>query len=604
MEDIELRPPREARNPAHEANIDSPILKPTTQPAIMREEASSIRTSFDSEIDERQMAADRRTPSPCTEEDLASTRSSSDTAAVDVAETTKPPRAIVRPTTEWYSDLEVVASIPNAYDTHDKMTVIHDVSSEKIITYGDSHPMTPMSPSAVDPVPAYPSSIAGAPLATKGDDNYAEWEQSRSMSTSKPRRTCCGMTTRTLSYLIIGLMATILILLAIILGTTLTMKKSKGSGNADGSDTVGILSNSKLAAVNWTDPDGLVDRAAVFYQHTSNSLMVSIRDSVSNVWTTTNLTEQLLNSTGAAVLDVLPGTPLAAVTQRYQVSLYYLTTSFEVAETWAYTSNVGAGQFPGWSSGSLATSLKPPGAMNGSSLAAEWMICTNCTNSLLVTWQGENGDVQMANLTENSWYLNDAISPTDSSFLGGTALALKSQMGNATLFGTDPNAARLFAFNSDGLLDLTNGPVSNFSSWDEDVASMSRLLTNQTPPKREKKLNADHFADTAVSETAEDDSTPALAAISYGTNGWANSMVNYLAPNGTIITSIFDGTTWTSGLPTISDNAGAMNMPNFTNIAATQEMRVYALSNGTIYEYIVDETDPLSWKAGSKVVSY
>lgn len=84
--------------------------------------------------------------------------------------------------------------------------------------------------------------------------------------------------------------------------------------------------------------------------------------------------------------------------------------------------------------------------------------------------------------------------------------------------------------------------------------------------------------------------------MSYGTHGWTNSLVNYLTPDGTIMSYAYNGSIWTTGEPDIP------NSPNFTAIAAAQNMYVYASHNGSIYEYQVDITNPLSWTKSSTVV--
>lgn len=64
---------------------------------------------------------------------------------------------------------------------------------------------------------------------------------------------------------------------------------------------------------------------------------------------------------------------------------------------------------------------------------------------------------------------------------------------------------------------------------------------------------------------------------------------------------VYNGTDWTSGQPSLS--SGTTTSTNFTAVAAAQTMRVYGLSNGTIYEYQVNETDPLSWSKTTTVAS-
>lgn len=390
--------------------------------------------------------------------------------------------AAMIPTTKDYSDLEVVSVIPASYgDARDKVAVVVDTSEKSPGPYltGHNTGVSMLSPSLADPVPAYPASmrsstcLTGAPL-TKGGD-YAEWEQ-RNAQVASQQRKFFGMNYRSLSFMALAAIAFILILLATVLGITLTMKinnNSHGQGSSAasassglGSTQRGILSNSKLGALNWTDTLG-TSRSVVFYQDTYNSIMVSIMDSVSNEWTQSNITQSIMNSTGASKVDVLSGTPFAAVTNRYQISLYYLTNSNDVAE--AYASDIVSGV---WFAGSLESSLNPR-AGSGSSLAAYWQICNNCTGSLCVTYQEADGNVQLANLTNNNWAFTGPITDGNTA-VNSTGLSLLpfTENNGTGVGGTDAQALKMFAFESTGLLDFQEGPATN-RTWSEKAASES-----------------------------------------------------------------------------------------------------------------------------------
>lgn len=367
-----------------------------------------------------------------------------------------------------YSDLEVVAVIPPSYgDARDKLPVI-DTWDKDTAVGGVSY----LSPSSTDPVPAYPvgdrSSFASRSPLSKGGD-YVEWERENSLPSKylAQQRKFLGMNRKTLSVVVIGIIAILLIILSAVMGVTLGKTMGNGPSEHAATSRGTILNNSRLAALNWTDSQA-TDRSAVFYQDASNSIMVSLRDSISNEWTQRNVTRAILNSTGASKLDVLPGTPLAAVTNRYQVSLYYLTSDNNVAELWA-SDIVG----DVWFAGSLGTSLTSLQAMNGSSLSAQWQICNNCSNSLCVVYQQQDGDIQVANLTSSSWAFSGPITDGTSSFINRTGLAVRpfTEDNGAGNFGTDPNAIRIFSFDYTGLVELGNGPATNFT-WESDIASM------------------------------------------------------------------------------------------------------------------------------------
>lgn len=104
------------------------------------------------------------------------------------------------------------------------------------------------------------------------------------------------------------------------------------------------------------------------------------------------------------------------------------------------------------------------------------------------------------------------------------------------------------------------------------------------------------------------DPSPEIAAITYGDHGWTSSLVTYLTSDGALTTYMRNGTTWTSGQPTITKSSSSAQDQDqsslaFGAIAGTQDLKMYALTNGTIYEYTVDEQDPLSWTWLSTVIT-
>lgn len=388
-------------------------------------------------------------------------------------------RPLPKPAATWerpdYSDLEVCEVTPQTWDDG-KMTVIAHDDDEKMRHTGGG---MPLSPSCVDPVPAYTPAhrTTTLPLAAKGE--YAEWDSRSAAPVKEEKRVLgMGMSKKKLSFVGIGVLAFILILLATVLGITLTMNivsRQKSDTDSDASTTVATLGvhllndNSGIAALNWTDQFGL-DRSVVFWQDRSDALMLSIRDAVSNEWTQSNVTLGLMNTTGASRLDVLSGTPLAAVTNKYQVSLYYLTSANTVAEL--YTPDI-VGEV--WYAGSLGSSLSPLVALEGSHLSAYWQLCDNCTNSLFVAFQDDSGTVQMANLTDENWEFGtvpDGLAP-----LSGTGLAVRPYGvdAGAGVYGTQPVDLRLYSFDSTGLVEAKYGTETN-NTWEVDTASKRRFL--------------------------------------------------------------------------------------------------------------------------------
>lgn len=103
---------------------------------------------------------------------------------------------------------------------------------------------------------------------------------------------------------------------------------------------------------------------------------------------------------------------------------------------------------------------------------------------------------------------------------------------------------------------------------------------------------------TTFSDTIAADPSPELAAITYGSHGLTKVLVNYLAPGGSIMSYMYNGSTWTSGQPSLTGGT-----TNFSAIATSQKVTVYGSFNGSIYEYKVDDTNPLKWTKMSTVLA-
>lgn len=511
-----------------------------------------------------------------------------------------PPRPAVV-TDNNYSDLpEVVEAIPPSWDlADDKMPVIVDDASEKIAAMDGRIPASMLSPSLTDPVPAYPhslrfrsSNLSTVPLTSDRSVPSSPYYDQMQIQDEESRDVkVCGMGSRVFMCVAIGLLVFVLVLLATVLGVTLTMKGQKSSSSSASHDILTILNTTQLAAVNWTDTTG-VARSALFYQESDSSILVSLRDSVSNEWFYSNVTQAVLNTTGADALDVLSGTPLAAVTNSYQVSLYYMTNNNHVAEIWA--SDI-VGEV--WFAGELGTRLAPQ-AMEGSKLSAYWQICENCTNSLFLTYQEPSGSIQLCNLTNNTWSFAGPIGTELSA--NGTGLAIRPFTDNdgAGKYGSIDNALRVYHSDTSGkLLEIMQGPETNFTWVDGSSGRFNPARPDETEPRTDIFL-----PDIASSSAAAMvNPSPGLASVSYGDHGWTNMIVAYLASDGTLAARFWNESAWAGGTPTLS--GGPPGSANFTAIATAQNRMIYGLSGGGIYEYRFDDSDPLNWIYTSDVAT-
>lgn len=265
-----------------------------------------------------------------------------------------------------------------------------------------------------------------------------------------------GLSKKTFILAVSGLALFLVILLAVILGITLGRGDSAAK-NAGGTGVLGLLEDSKLSAMNWTDPTSGVEHSAVFYQHKSNALMMSVRDSTSQQWRSINVTASVMNTTKAIGLNVLPGTPLACVTNAYQQSCYYLNADRRVSEIFNMDP-----AFNGWQPGVFSAKVQARAAPD-SRISAVWQVCQNCSNSILVAWQDVNGaDIKLGNFTADQW----TQSPTlfESAAPGaGLAMSVFNDFRGTSPFGTDPNALRIYTASGANLIELLNGPETNFN---------------------------------------------------------------------------------------------------------------------------------------------
>ncbi len=225
--------------------------------------------------------------------------------------------------------------------------------------------------------------------------------------------------------------------------------------------TPAILANSSLGSVNWTDSKGY-SHHAVFYQHRSTSLMLSLWDSQNTTWKVNNVSASL-NSTMAA----LSGTPLTSAVSPspypFQFNLYYLSTSNQVMEL--ITNDT---QGRNWQVGLLSNNRIQAGA--GSQLASYWQRCTyQCSQEVILLYEDSSQRLNIANSSD--W--EDTYLPIGSNINSGSGLALVplAPLGGVN---TQPYQMRAYVDISDrsqelmwrnsGPEDWVNGLFSNFQT--------------------------------------------------------------------------------------------------------------------------------------------
>ncbi|EFQ31350.1 hypothetical protein CGRA01v4_10661 [Colletotrichum graminicola] len=451
-----------------------------------------------------------------------------------------------------YSDLEVVmrqSMIPN----------------DKCVIDSKFHEAMSSSSPVISPAPAYvaPVSMANSPIVppsrTNTDDN-ASFSNPKAMAPQPEEKTILGLKRKTFILAAVGIAMLLVLILGLAIGlSTGKASSSDGAGGAPAVDSKSsvILENSSLAATNWTDNNN-VGRAAVFYQDKFNGLNVMLFDSLSGSWTKRNVTASVMNSSSIPALDVMPGTPLACVTNKFQVSLYYLQRDNTISEI--YSPNPVSGQ---WLPGSLNPTLNPQ-ASNGSRLAAYWQVCPSCTDTLLLAYES-NGQVQLLNSTKNQWQVMPSIS---TKVVPGSGLSMNpfTDFNGAGPTGTDANAIRVYQSASDNLMEVISGPLTD-RRW--EIGNFGNPLTTNVPTNP----------------------APEIASLSFGSTGWTESLTTYLTANGMLVSAHWNDTAWTVRPPTLDKHFG-----NATAIATTQAQRYYTLVDGSIHQYRVEASaDPFMW---------
>ncbi|POS76881.1 hypothetical protein DHEL01_v204721 [Diaporthe helianthi] len=388
-------------------------------------------------------------------------------------------------------------------------------------------------------------------------------------------RTLFGVRRSTFYVLSTGIALLAIGLLVIILAVTSPWNHSSalasdkdGDGDSKSPEAGLVMPESRLAAMNWTDSTG-TSYTGVFYQSsnaTGSSLMAAIRASTADTWTSINVSA----SANRAGLDVLDGTPLAAVTNNGLWNLYYLTSDRRIAELYATNP-----QSPsGWLQGSMGASLGNPQAAPGSGLAALWQNCDNCTDSLLVLYQdAATGHVQMANMTKLAWAMGDVVS---TSAAPGTGLGISAftDFGGTGPTKTDLNAVRMYYADGGGLTEKLKGPLTDF------------------------RLETGNFGNQITSNLAINPS-PEIASLTFGTNGWTNNIVLTLdQTTGALQSSVYRGTSWAVQAASLDGSPDDVVDQGFSAVAVTQTMRMFAIdkADGRINEYETTYSNPFLWQ--------
>ncbi|KAI1209973.1 uncharacterized protein F4807DRAFT_80362 [Annulohypoxylon truncatum] len=383
------------------------------------------------------------------------------------------------------------------------------------------------------------------------------------------KRTICGLSPRIFYIILAGV---ILIVIGAIVGGVaggVTGKRNSWNpsspSSSSGQDTtanVNILSESKIAASNWTDPSGNTHRS-VFFQDPSNAIIARQWDSENKTWTTRNVSQFMQSSTSGPI-NPNPGTSLTSAScdskwgSLYEVHLFFSEPGEQNdVISWVNSNNpINNPNFWVYNNSALPT-------WNGTQLAAAWQRCPNdsCVGSWTVAYQGREGYIRVAN--SSNWGNNTTPVIRTNAVSAGASMALVP-----ALMGSYVDGMTLATQRRPGSMGRTT--FLGDWNWKEDDGT---IIDDVDP------LKTRQFAATTM-------------------NNFTESFFVSLSTDGSITGSRWDGNAYTA-VPKIIFAQGQST--NFSAIAMTEDAMFYGISEDQIWEYSVDTSDPSTFTFAGKV---
>ncbi|KAI1113898.1 hypothetical protein F5Y14DRAFT_196549 [Nemania sp. NC0429] len=326
-----------------------------------------------------------------------------------------------------------------------------------------------------------------------------------------------------------------------------------------------ILAESRLAASNWTDPNGFAHRF-VFFQDPSSAIIARRWDSQNQTWVTNNVTA-IMSSSRGPISSLGPSTPLASGAVYYQnisneIQLVYLTPRNTVA---AVGLNTLAERPNDWTTRPISgvEHVTAP----GSQLASGWNRCLgeNCgRGTWVVLYQDPDGAVKLINESD---YLNPIIVMPPQSVAQNSSLAIMAEVD----FQVPTNGLTRLSVMSESLRTPDSGNVWLTTIYYKQIwTAEEAILGGRNLPPPTPRVQ---FAISAL----DNFNTPVFMS---------------LLPNGTVIGEIYrsDPGHWL-GIPSAEFRGGPPNI-KFSSIAATEEAMFYGISDDQILQYSISNTDP------------
>ncbi|GAB1316300.1 hypothetical protein MFIFM68171_06510 [Madurella fahalii] len=329
-----------------------------------------------------------------------------------------------------------------------------------------------------------------------------------------------------------------------------------------------ILNNSQLAAALWenkTEPRW----SYVLHQDPLGSLIFSIWNDISSMWTSVNVSDRLLRN-GDRVLPRL-GTPLAITTgESFHIALFYIDLYNNVRALITFDRS-----YQSWRLGTLYDRDQAILASPESQLDVCWLVCgESCRGS-------KDGDSQIRFFFEDTrgdlqaYYGNPWVPSANFNQNGRPGSALAS-----TAYRSDSGSMDMKLF-------FDTGEKLGMMSWTNDTSwYFDEAFSGPTwPTFQGQKMATMSFSVTGTS------SEPS----------WAILVVQ-LERNGSLTATYWDprNQRWTFGVPVRL--VGELQLePAFSAIAMNMDRRFYGIANGSILEYRVTSSDFTQFEFTSSV---
>ncbi|KAI0385534.1 hypothetical protein F5Y04DRAFT_187349 [Hypomontagnella monticulosa] len=433
------------------------------------------------------------------------------------------------------------------------------------------------------PQSAYPASST-SPIDSNAYGAGANGDYPQSEQKAAPAATICGLQKK-IFFIILGGVAVVVIALIAGLAGGLASKNNNNNGSGAGAESsesggqnpnnpVGtnsttdeqlILSNSKITASNWTDPNGVVHRT-IFFQDAYNSIVARRWDSKGKTWKTNNLTELMAATT--TPLRPQSGTPLASASMdfsnKFETHVWFTDPNNMIRSMASFDA---LNRPDSWDNDTLNGAQLE--TWPGGQLAAMWQRCyngNNCNGTWIVAYQRPEGAIKTAN---SSTWASATVAVESKDVAANSSLAVLPKLDGASL----------------DRLELISERVASDKS-----GSMRMTFYNDT-------WNA---ADQRVTELQSDIPLPAPSQQFAATrwDSWNQALYIALVEGGDIQGNHWDGKQMTD-VGEFKFNSGPET--NFTAIAMSPDAMFYGISNDEILEYSLDTSDPSNFNYVGRV---